>query len=129
MTAPSTGLLAIGKGVLAMGLTTLVTIVGAKRTVPGKWVRPKCSDPGPLARGVWVVDDEPVMERQEPRCLPSSPLPANASSPFDPSTASFALFVFLSESSSPLLSLPPPSFPLAELNSEGEEEREERATG
>lgn len=69
------------------------------------------------------------MERQWPRCRPPSPLPANVSSPFDPpSAASLALFVFLSESSSPLLSLPPP-FPLVELNSEGEEEREERTTG
>lgn len=129
MTAPSTGLLAIGIGVLAMGLTTLVTTVGAKRTVPTDLVGSDCSDPRPVVRGVWVLADELVLEIEESHCPPSSPLPANASSPLDPpSTPSLALFIFLSESSSQLLS-PPPPFPLAELNSEGEEEREERATG
>lgn len=126
--AASTGLLAIGIGVLAMGFTTLVTIVGAIRMVPRNWVKPDCSNPRPLAREIWVLDDESVMEREESHC-PTSSLPASASSPFvPPSTPSLALFVFFLESSS-LLSPPPTSFPLAELNSEGEEEREERATG
>lgn len=121
--APSTGLLTIGIGVLAMGLTAFVTIVGAIRMVPRNWVKLDCSSPKP-----WVLGEEPVMEREESHCPPPFPLPVNASSPFvPPSTPSLALFVFLSESSS-LLS-PPPPFPLAELNSEGEEEREERATG
>lgn len=88
---------------LAMGRTTLVTIVGAMRMVPRTWVR-----------GAWVSEAEPAMDRQETPGPPPSP-PAAALSPLDPpSPSSEALFLFLSEPSSP----PPPPVPLAEVESE-----------
>lgn len=37
---PSIGLLAMGMGMLVMGHTTLVTMVGAIRTAPSTWVSP-----------------------------------------------------------------------------------------
>lgn len=127
--APSTGLLAMGMGVLAMGRTTLVTIVGAMRTPTGVKL---CWASG---GGGWA------MEREETPCPPPpfpSPPPAAACSVFrapslSSSPPSAPLFLFFSDPSSGPPPLPPP-FPLAEEESEwmmeGEEEgREERATG
>lgn len=130
MTAPSTGLLAMGNGVLAMGRTTLVTMVGAMRTPPRTcWAK---------VTGVWLLDVESVMDREEAPCPPPplpSPPPAVVSSIWGPpsllsSPPSAPLFLFLSDPSS----VPPPPFPLAEVESDGGMEGEgegrvERATG
>ena len=123
MTAPSTGLLAMGMGVLAMGRTTLVTMVGAMRTPLRTWVEPCWAK----ARGAWALDVKPATDREETPCPPPpppSPPPAAVSSPLDPpslpsSPPSGALFLFLSEPSSPPPPPPPPpAFPLAEVESE-----------
>lgn len=120
MTAPSTGLLAMGMGVLAMGRTTLVTIVGAMRTALRTWVKPCWAN----VREAWVLDVEPAMDREEttPPPLPSPP-PAAVSSLLDltslpSSPPSVPLFLFLSDPSSPPPPPPPPPLPLAEVESE-----------
>lgn len=135
MTAPSTGLLAMGTGVLAIGRTTLVTIVGAMRTALRTWVTP-CW--GKLS-GARVLDAEPAMHREETSGPPPPPpCPPSASSLMDPpslpsSSASLPFFLFLSGPSSAMP--PPPALLLAEFESEGgmegeeEEGREERDTG
>ena len=131
MMAPSTGLLAMGMGVLAMGRTTLVTTVGAMRTVPKTWATPCWA----TVTGGWVLGVESVMDREEAPCPPPSPPPAAVSSLLVPpslpsSPPSVPLFRFLSDPSS----APPAPLPLDEVESaggmEGEEEgREERDTG
>lgn len=124
--AESAGLLAMGNGVLAMGRTTLVTMVAAMRAPPRTcWAK---------VTGVWLLVVDSVMDRED---IPGPPSPADNSSAQAPpllfsSPVSVPLLLFLSVRSS----APPPPVPLAEVESDGgmegeeeEEGREEGATG
>lgn len=125
-TAPSSGLLAMGMGVLAMGRTTLVTTVGATRTAPRTWVRAGWTKvrggPGvPGAEATTVAGET----ESTPAALSTSPAPSSPA-------------LFLSEPSTlpppPPSPPPPPLFPFdgvdVQCGPEGDEEgREERAAG
>lgn len=128
-TAPSSGLLAIGMGVLAMGRTTLVTTVGATRTAPRTWVRAGWT----RVRGAGVPGAEATTVTGETETTPAAGSPPSGSS--SPSLS--ARFLFLSEPSeaSPSPALPsPPLAPFAGVDvqrrPDGDEEGgEERAAG
>ena len=102
-TGPSIGLLTIGMGVLVMGRTTLVTMVGATQTAPSTWLKP-C----PRVGGGSVFRTDPEEESAGICPPPTFPPPAASTPLLDPplpsSPASIPFFLFFSE-----LSVLPPA--------------------